>query len=196
MCKSVCLTETLVGENDNIVIDNYEFISNNNKEGKGGVAIGVRKDIRHMCVEINRQTKEYETLWIKISNNKNINIRIGNIYAPQECRTKKNVIQKMYNHITKHKVESEKLDEKIMIVGDFNCKIGNKIRDNKEEISKFGKILLEMVKEQELEILNTNKKCEGLWTRIEGEQKSVIDYILTSNDDGGHLNNMIIDEKK
>ena len=35
-------------------------------------------------IEVSRETKEYETLRIKISNNKNINIRIGNIYMPHK----------------------------------------------------------------------------------------------------------------
>ena len=192
----ICLTEAHLGKDENIIVDNYTFIHNNNKEGKGGVSIWLRNDIKHMCIEISRETKEYETLWIKISNNKNINIRIGNIYAPQECRTKEKVILNMYNHISKQKTETEKLDEKIIVVGDFNCKIGNKINNNKDEISKYGKIFLKMVEEQEFAILNTHNKCDGKWTRIENGKKSVIDYVLTSNNDKEHLNKMIIDENK
>ena len=38
----ICLTETHLGKDENIIVDNYAFIHNNNKEGKGGVSIGVR----------------------------------------------------------------------------------------------------------------------------------------------------------
>ena len=30
-----------------------------------------------------------------------------------------------------------------------------------------------MIKEQELTIINSHKKCKGVWTRIEGEKKSI-----------------------
>ena len=63
-------------QQENITINNYEFVNNNNKKGKGGVSIGIRKNIKYLCIEISRETKEYEMLWIKISNNKNINIRM------------------------------------------------------------------------------------------------------------------------
>ena len=83
------MNETHLEQNEIIEIENYEVINNNNRKGKGGVLIGVRKDIKHLSCEISRKTEEYEMLWVKLSNNKNINIRIGIIYAPQESRTKK-----------------------------------------------------------------------------------------------------------
>ena len=83
-----------------------------------------------------------------------------------------------------------------MIVGDFNCKIGKHIANNKEEVSKYGKIFLKMVKQHEFAILNTHSKCVGTWTRIEGNKKSAIDYVITSKDDLSNLNKMIIDENK
>ena len=166
----ICLNETHLDKDENIQIDNYEFINNSNKKGKGGVSIGIRKDILHFCSEITRDTQEYETIWIKITNNKNINIRLGNIYAPQENKTKKKTIEKMYENIASNRIEAEKENENFMVVGDFNCKIGNKIKNNKEEVSDFGKNFLKTVEDQELEIINSNEKCKGLWTRIEKEK--------------------------
>ena len=177
-------------------MNNYEFINNNNKEGKGGVSVGLRNDIKHMCIEISRETKDYEMLWIKISNNKNINIRIGNIYAPQESKTKKETIEKMYNEIANNKIEAEKTNENFLVVGDFNCKIGNKIPNNKLEVSEFGQIFLKTIKEQEMIILNSHNKCKGLWTRIEGNKKSIIDYIITSEENEKNVNEIVIDENK
>ena len=192
----ICLNETHLDQNENIEIDNYEFVNNNNKKGKGGVSIGVRKDILHLCSELSRKTKEYEMLWMKISNNKNINIRIGNIYAPQENKTKKKTIEEMYDQIANNKIEAEKANESFLLMGDFNCKIGNKINNNKEEISEFGPILLKTVKEQEMIIINANNKCKGMWTRIEGNKKSVIDYVLTGEENENNIKEMIIDENK
>ena len=192
----ICLNETMLDKDENITINNYTFINNNNKKGKGGVSIGIRKDIFHLCCEISRETKEYEMLWIKISNNKNINIRIGNIYAPQENKTKKATIEKMYEQIGKNKIEADKANENFLVVGDFNCKIGNKIKNNKEEVTEFGKILLKTATENDIMIINTHEKCQGLWTWIEGSKKSVIDYVLTSEENKEHINDMIIDDNK
>ena len=33
----------------------------------------------------------------------------------------------MYNQIANNKIESEKANANFLVVGDFNCKIGNKI---------------------------------------------------------------------
>ena len=103
----ICLNETFLGENVKVEIDNYELIYNNNKDGKGGVIIGIHNDIKHLYIVVDRSTKTFEALWVKISNNKDINIRIGVIYAPQESKTKQSEIEKMYYHINKHKLQKK-----------------------------------------------------------------------------------------
>ena len=76
------------------------------------------------------------------------------MYAPQESKTKQSEIEKMYYHIKKHKLQSEKMKEKILITGDFNCKIGNMIEGNTNEISKYGKIMLKTITDEDLVIPN------------------------------------------
>ena len=46
-------------------------------------------------------------------------------------------------------------------------------------------------------ILNTQKeKRKGLWTRIQGESKSVIDYVIVDKAEANNIEVMEIDEKK
>ena len=45
-------------------------------------------------------------------------------------------------------------------------------------------------------IINSHNKCRGLWTRIEGNKKSVIDYVLTSEENENNISEMIIDDNK
>ena len=71
------------------------------------------------------------------------------------------------------------MKEKMLITGDFNCKIGNMIEGNTNEISKYGRIMLKTITDEDLVILNASEKFEGTWTRIE-DKTSVIDYILVS----------------
>ena len=82
-------------------------------------------------------------------------------------------------------------------MGDFNCRVGistNKKHD--DEISKGGKILLKMAKKYELCVVNKEDLCTGTWTRILGEEKSALDFILIRDDDRKLLQSMSIDEKK
>ena len=46
-------------------------------------------------------------------------------------------------------------------------------------------------------ILNTVKgKCKGAWTRVQGEEKSIIDYVLTDASSANTVKEMKIDEEK
>ena len=60
-------------------------------------------------------------------------------------------------------------------MGDFNCRIGITSEGNDGEISKGGKILMQMAKKQELCIVNREDMCSGKWTRILGSEKSALD---------------------
>ena len=92
--------------------------------------------------------------------------------------------------------EAESRNEKLMIVGDFNCKVGQSIKGNTEEVTCSGKRLIETVKNQDLFILNSHKKCEGTWTRKERGKKSVIDYALIKSIDEPAVVSVQIDEDK
>ena len=83
-----------------------------------------------------------------------------------------------------------------MIVGDFNGKIGTEIEGNKEEITKGGRLLMQLVKRMQMEIVNKTDKCKGLWTREEGNTKSVIDYIIVNKEEIDSIVSMQIDEEK
>ena len=163
-------------------IEGYKVIHNNKKKGQGGIIIGVRADMKNLMMEIDRRNEEFGSFWVIISN-KITKIRAGCIYAPQESRTGKEVFEDMYKHIKEHVQEAKKRDEKVLITGDLNCKIGNVIKGNKEEVTKSGKIFKDMIKNQELTILNSSKKCVGKWTRIEGETKSILDYIIVGENE-------------
>ena len=55
--------------------------------------------------------------------------------------------------------------EKIIIMGDFNFKVGTQLVGNKEEIARGGKILLKMVEKEQLTVLNATEKSKGRWKR-------------------------------
>ena len=74
------------------------------------------------------------------------------------------------------------------------------IKGDPNQLSNNGKLLLELVRRQNLSILNCNDLCQGVITRhrktVLGDEKSVIDYILVCEFLADYLENMIIDENR
>ena len=77
-----------------------------------------------MSFEIDLVNDKFEALWININNGYDIKLRVGCIYAPQESRNDLQVFKEMYKHIKEHVIEAKTRNERIIILGDFNCKIG------------------------------------------------------------------------
>ena len=88
------------------------------------------------------------------------------------------------------------MEQHIIVMGDMNCKIGDLIDGNKEEISKGGKIMIKMIKENNMIILYSLEKCRGKWTRSSGREKSIIDYVMIGEEDENGVESIIIDDKK
>ena len=191
----ICMTETHLEEGEKVELEGYEIYYNSNTKGKGGIIVGIQEKLKHVTIETEKKRGAYETLWIKIDNKKN-KINIGTVYAPQESRTKIKVYREMYRAINE-KINVIKNDnEKMYLVGDFNAKVGDIIKGNKDEVSKSGKVLKEMVLEQDLSVLNANQKCIGTWTRVLGSEKSVIDYAMVLQGDEQYITEIRIDDDK
>ena len=79
----------------------------------------------------------------------------------------------------------------------FNVKIGTRINGNKETVTKMGRQIIKLVEKQDMVILNEESEiCKRLWTREQGKEKSVIDYVITNKDNLQRIRKMIIDENK
>lgn len=83
--------------------------------------------------------------------------------------------------------------EGIIILGDFNGHL--RMLDGKET-DQNGKMILEWMEEYKLTLLNIEEKCEGIYTRVRGEQKTAIDYVLVNNRVHERFDSMHIDEEK
>ena len=69
------------------------------------------------------------------------------------------------------------------MVGGFNKKIGNHIPRGKETISKGGSQLKIIIEKYDLNITNANKiKGKGKSAREQGEKRSIIHYVITSQE--------------
>ena len=121
---------------------------------------------------------------------------VGVISAPQENVTPNNELKRMYEDIREQvKIEKEE-NQQILILGDFNAKIGASIEGNKTQITKGGRQLLKLANKENKIILNTVKeKGKGVWTRVRGEEKSIIHYVLTDTTSASSVKEMKIDEE-
>ena len=138
--------------------------------------------------------------------------RIGTIYMPDENKSSVTELKKIYTRIKKE-ISSAKIENRIIILmGDFNCKLGklvstneinrtvNDDSDKNDELSKGGKILKQMMEEEQLKTVNSMKLCNGEWTwtrTVLGEvKKSTLDYIIVEEDNSSSVSEANIDEGK
>lgn len=134
-----------------------------------------------------------ETIWIKICNRKH-SIKIGLTYMPQESRTHIKDLQLIYDKIKSDVVEAYFNNDKIVLLWDFNYKVGKVIKGNTSECTKGGKLLNQLMRQTDLMLINSLSKSKGLWTRIQNQEKSIIDYALIKKEDAISLRSVIIDE--
>ena len=146
-----------------------------------------------LTVEVEGKTGEY--LWVVIDNHR-IKIRIGIVYAAQETKAKKKDLERMYKRIERQILIAEEEGQKLIIVGDFNAKVGEIKSGNKEEVSTAGKILKEMMERTNSKMINSLDMAKGKWTRVEGNKRSILDYLIMSNEDISNINKIEIDEEK
>ena len=137
-----------------------------------------------------------QNYWILVTNTTK-KIRVGVIYAPQENVTPNNQLKIMYEDIREQIKIGKEEKQQTLFLGDFNVKIGAAIEGNKAQVTKGGRQLLKLANRENMIILNTVKeKWKGIWTRVQGEDKSIIDYVLTDTASANTVKEMKIDEEK
>ena len=174
----IVLVETWMHPKQKVKIEGYDIYRNDRDNTGGGILVAVDERIKNVTREVSRTTGDMESIWLTINNNTN-KIRVGAVYIPKENIDKKK-LKEGYKKIQKEWLEGKKNGEKILTIGDFNCKVGDEIPGNKEEVSKGGIMLKEARSTYDMTIVNGTPKCTGIWTRVEGTTKSILDYVLVS----------------
>ena len=191
----VVLCETKVANVNKIkqMMPQYDIIDRCIKLGKGGIVIATRKNIFGS--------------FINVTSSKNENILVGRIsvgiksiriiacYAPQETDLKE-VREEFFEDVSIEVNKSRMSAEEFIIVGDLNSKLVVDKENTMINESPNGKLLLDFVKGQSLEVLNFSDKCCGDWTHVirTTGQASRLDYILTTKEFYKQIDSMEIDE--
>ena len=182
-------------EKEKITFEGYKTYRNDRDNDGGGIMIGIQRQLEKITTIVEKQKVDGESLWILI-NNKQLAIRVGAIYAPQESRTSKEKYKVMYQKIEEQILMAKQHKQHLLMMGDFNCKIGKSIKNNNAEVSKSGKNFNKMIEKNKLIVLNAVDSCVGTWTREEGGSKSVLDYVVIDQEDERAVVDVKIDEEK
>jgi hypothetical protein len=116
-------------------------------------------------------------------------ILIGVVYISQDHFTSWNdgVYDLLNNDILK--IRNKHRNAEIMIFGDFNADLRTPTKrpSNYKHLEKF-------ILSHDLTIMNHSEKCEGTYTWQRNGARSVIDYLLTSENVSNRIMNMTIDD--
>ena len=188
----IIIVETKIVGKTNIAIKGYkECIMRNRKTQGGGLLIAKKDTSKINLTAINIHENE-EHLWAKVNNNTFICI----VYAPIESRTEKSILEEWYYELEKEYLKWE--DNRVMIIGDFNAKVGcddEGVKGNHPEISTSGRNLRNLCERRNLYIMNNSEITEGLWTREDpNSSKSVLDYVIANEEMKLQITKIRIDE--
>ena len=177
------------------VIPGYQVFLKNREGYGGGLLTAVDDNLSPVLVS----SPESEILVIQ-ADVSGQSVRIINGYGPQEDANPQDV-HNFWQSLEKEIISAKNQNCKILIQLDANAKIGKEnLAGDPNMKSNNGHILLEIIKRQNLCILNTENKCQGVITRqrntVKGSELSVLDYIIVCQELKQYFNEMIIDEER
>ena len=98
--------------------------------------------------------------------------------APQEGLTPNKELKKLYTSITEEIIKANGEGQSI-ITGAFNAKLGDRIKRHVNS-KKRREAINKMIDKYDMKMADKEQEiCKGLWTREQGKDKSVIDYMTT-----------------
>ena len=119
-------------------IPGYRIYRKDDTKNSEGILEAVKVNIKTISVDISRYDEVGQTLLILLKKQKQ-KIRIGAIFRPQENMTPNNEIKLFYETIAEQIEIAKEKYQQVLMVGDFNVKLGNHIPGNKEIVSKSGR---------------------------------------------------------
>ena len=188
----VGLKETHKNVDSNLNINGYIWIGRERKQKQGGgIGLLIRKEMKNHISIHKIGEEDSEILWIQYRQKNIKDLYIGIYYGKQESRTPKEDNEKEMSSLETDILQIKEEDGEIILMGDFNIKIV-------QGSSRDSMLLNKVVEDCNLVVLNKTDKCQGTWTRVNTKnekEKSVIDYIITTNEMYDNVKDMIIDEE-
>lgn len=176
----ITIQETKLRKSGQIKIPGYQnFERVRTGISGGGLLTSVLEDLNPVLIATSNDEAEIITVEANLGTER---IRVINAYGPQEDDETQHI------HSFWQQVEEQVLQAKddncfILIQMDANAKVGNEIiKGDPHKMSNNGRILLDIVKRQNLQIANSQHTCKGTITRqriLENKtEQSVIDFVI------------------
>ena len=166
--------------------------------GGGGLLTAVDQNINPVLISTGKdEDTEIITVQAKVGRH---NIRIINAYGPQEDEENQ-VVLKFWQELEEEIVNAKDDNCLVIVELDANAKIGKEnIKNDPNNITANGKLLMDVAERNNLCIANTSKSCKGVITRErkfeQRVEKSVIDYVIVCDDMKEYLEEMLVDEDR
>ena len=174
----------------------FESIRKNKEHG--GSMLGLHVGLNPVLVE--EYNTEFELLVVEIEIS-NTRLRVITGYGPQE-NWEDSERMPFYRALEKEIASSELEGKSVIIAMDANAKLGpDLIPNDPKTMSRNGKVLAAVMERHALSVVNGMKdKCTGVITRemstTRGIERSVIDFVIISNNLKEHIEYMNIDDKR
>ena len=180
-----------------IKLENYQVFEKIRSGFGGGLLTAVSHNLEPVLIEAVNEESEILVVQCKIEQS---NIRIINGYGPQEDESlaKRSAFwQSLEQEIS----AAKNSNCMILVQMDGNAKLGSeKISQDPNDMSDNGRLLWDMIDRESLVLLNSSILCTGAITRNritkDGEEKSILDYVLTCERLAAFLESMHIDEDR
>ena len=122
----------------------------------------------------------FERFWIKVQVALTIRciILLSHTSLVKEVGTNPDLTDDLYVNLLSEVLGIQGNDEhaNIVILGDFNGKIGSHKTNGDSDINYNGQCLLNFCDDSDLTILNCSDLCSGTFTWFKNQHKSVLDY--------------------
>ena len=179
-------------------LDNFMIFEALRKKEGGGSMLGIH--VSHLPVLISEYSESFELIVIEIKVAKK-QIRVITGYGPQDSWDL-DVKMQFFTALEKELAKAAIEDKSIICMGDMNSKLGpDHIPNDPKKMTENGAILSGIIERNALTVVNSLPgKCTGLITRerhtVNGVEKSVIDFVMVSQDLVKDIGRMMIDDER
>ena len=191
------IQDTKARQKNKVKLDDYVIFEHiRNLSAGGGLLTAVHKSMKPVSVSY----EDAEEILVVEANLSNSKVRFINGYGPQENspeESRKPFFERLDLEIKRAKLAGCL----ICIEMDSNSKLGPKIipGDPKPK-SENGKLLENVINENDLIIVNASNKCEGLITRyrktINNIEEAVLDHYIVCKEMYKYVSRMVVDENE
>ena len=193
-----CITiqESKLRQANLVKLDGYVIFEKNREGLGGGLLTAVVRDLEPVLISDGGEENEILVVQANVGKHK---IRIINAYGPQEDEAEKSL--SFWQQLEAETISADDENCLTLIQLDANAKVGPEIIQNDPNFqSNNGVLLLEMIKRQNLFLLNASDLCQGKITRHRvtknSIEMSIIDYVIVCEFLYRKLIKMTIDEER